>query len=87
MTQREASRKEWVTPSPPCREEINSGSLQRIADATEKMAADYDRMRYDRDYFERRYKEEFERRKSKDRQIYALRGVITKLKRKGGTNG
>lgn len=79
---RDASRQDWASGS--TNEDINAGSLQRIADATEKMAASYDAMRNDRDRYERWYKEERARCEKRDRQISALRGVITRLKRREG---
>ena len=71
MNQREASRAEWRTHGvPPCRDEINSGSLQRIADATEAMAQSWVELR--------KIAERLRRSNA------ALRGVITKLKRELG---
>lgn len=80
MNQREASRQNWSATGQI--QEINSGSLQRIADATEKMAASYDYLREDRDRYKRRYQEETLRREKRDRQVAALRGAITRMKRK-----
>ncbi len=79
-TQRESSRKEWASGS--TLEEINSGSLQRIADATEKMAASYDRIRNDRDMYKRWYESNRDRSERLERRISALRGVVTKLKKR-----
>jgi len=79
-TQREDSRKDWNSTS--TTQDINSGSLQRIADATEKMAAGYDKLRYDLDYYQRRAKELNIANHLCRRRMAALRGVITKLKRK-----
>lgn len=87
MNNREASRKEWRVEDfmgKATRAEIDSGSLQRIADATEKMAANYDALRAERDRFERWYKEERERKERAQRSNIALRGVITRLRRKAG---
>lgn len=63
-------------------EQINCGSLLRIADAVETMAKSYDNLREDRDYWKARAKEHIasvERLRHSNR---ALQGVITKLKRK-----
>ncbi|MGH1361018.1 MAG: hypothetical protein ACRBC3_19840 [Burkholderiaceae bacterium] len=79
-TQRESSRKEWTSRS--TLGEINSGSLQRIADATEKMAAGYDKMRNDRDLYKRWHEAAQERNARLERRISALRGVVTKLKKR-----
>jgi hypothetical protein len=83
MNQREASKKDWAA-NGISMEEINSGSLQRIADATEKMAASYDSLRTDRDYWKAACERAREREAMKDFRIRSLRGVITRMKRKGG---
>ena len=81
---KDESRKNWGTDGRVGLEEIQLGAILRIADAAEKMCRDreelerkYQNMRAGRD----RYREylEAERRKNA-----ALRGVITKLKRKQG---
>lgn len=80
MTQREASKQNWD-----CRntvEDINSGSLQRIADATEKMAGNYIALQNDRDMYKRWYDQAREEKEKLYRKISALKGVITKLKTK-----
>lgn len=66
------------------REQISLGALLRIADASEAMAknhitlqADYNYMKDRRDYYR-------ELSTKQERQIRALRSVITKLKRQGG---
>lgn len=79
---RDSSRANWLGND--SIEHINAGSLQRIADATEKMAASYDSMRNDRDRYKRWYEDERARRQKRDRQIASLRGVITRLKRQEG---
>jgi hypothetical protein len=81
-TQRNASRNDWI--SNDSQEHIDSGSLQRIADACEKMAASYDEMRESRDHYERMYRQMRECVDDRDRTIGALRGVITRMKRRGG---
>jgi uncharacterized protein Yka (UPF0111/DUF47 family) len=80
VNQREASRKEWT--SKDNFDGINSGSLQRIADACEKMAASYDQMRESRDRYEQMYERMRDSVDNRDRTIAALRGVITRMKRK-----
>lgn len=78
------SRREWISPGAavPTIEQLSFGALQRIADATELMAKRYsdliaeaERHKSSRDYWQR----ESERR---ERSIIALRGQITKLKKK-----
>lgn len=65
-------------------EQISLGALLRIADASEAMAKNhltlqdnYNFMKERRDYYR-------ELSEKQERQIRALKGVITKLKRKGG---
>lgn len=81
---RDESRKNWGTNALLDREQIQLGAILRIADATEKMCRDreelerkYQNMRASRD----RYQEALEAERRKNA---ALRGVITKLKRKQG---
>lgn len=63
-------------------EGINTGSLQRIADATEKMAANYSQLIQERDNYKKWYHEKMERVNACYRTMTAYRGVITKLKNK-----
>lgn len=82
MNQREASKQEWTTgEGVPELTRINSGSLQRIADGVEKMAANWSAMSSERERYERWYREELKRREHAERRITSLRGVITRLKR------
>lgn len=82
---REASKTTWTSLN--SLEHINAGSLQRIADATEKMAASCDALRDERDRYKRWYEEEMAAKALLERRVRSLRGVITKLKRSvsGGT--
>ena len=61
---------------------INAGSIQRIADATEKMAANYIALENDRNYYKRQYEVRKAECERMARRIFALRGVITKQKKK-----
>ena len=63
-------------------ETINCGSLQRIADATEMMAKNYLALQSDLDWNRNRNKELSSRNSSLCRQVSALRGVITKLRKR-----
>lgn len=63
-------------------EDIITGSIQRIADATEKMAQNYIQMQNDRDLYLRWYREKSDANAMLNRRICALRGVITKLKKR-----
>lgn len=78
---RESSRREWA--SRDTVQEIGGGALQRIADAVEKMAQSYDRMRDDRDRWQRRANESQAEAERLARRIAALKGTITRMKRKG----
>lgn len=79
-TQREQSKKDWE--SRDTSEDLQLGCLQRIADATEKMASNYQRMEKDLAMYKRWYKEKCETVNNRDRSISSLRGQITKLKKK-----
>ena len=76
---REASRKQWTSNSSV--EHINCGSLQRIADALEKVAINYDLLLTSKKWAEEsrdRYRKDLE---SERRRTAALRGVIAKMKK------
>ncbi len=60
---------------------INAGSLQRIADATEKMAQRHTELIRDRDMFERRMKSEQACSETLRRRLNAAKGQITKLRK------
>lgn len=79
-TFKEASKQNWNSVN--STEHINAGSLQRIADATEKMAANYTAMQEDRDRYKSWYQESQADKAKLYRRISALQGVITKLKNK-----
>lgn len=66
----------------PSMEDIQIGAIQRIADATEKMAANYIAIQEDRDRYKRWYNEQNDRIIGLSRRISALQGVITRLKKK-----
>ena len=79
-TQRESSRREWSSGN--TRDEINSGSLQRIADACELMATSYKELIDERNLFRDQSISRRARIETLDRRIAALRGVITKLQKR-----
>ncbi len=62
--------------------EIKLGALLRIADATEAMAQRHTELIADRDRYERYYREERSRRRTCERSAAALKGQITKLKKR-----
>lgn len=77
---RDDSRREWASTNSV--EHINTGSLQRIADALEKVAQNYDALlRAKKDAVA---SADFWRDRSSglERRINALKGAITKAKRK-----
>jgi len=78
-TCREESRQDWTSRGSV--EGINAGSLQRIADATEKMAESYTALIRERDHYKRWYEIVIKDVDQLGRSNSALRGVITKLKR------
>lgn len=63
-------------------EDVNTGSLQRIADATELMASNYLRLQADLNMYKKWHKESQEGEAKMVRRISALQGVITRLKNK-----
>jgi len=85
MNQREASKQNWRLFSSnniPTVEEINAGSLQRIADATELMASKYIQMEIDLSWYKKHFGERGDELKKRDKLISSLRGVITRMKNK-----
>ena len=68
-------------------DQLKFGALQRIADATEKMASSYENLRVDRDYYKGIAESRWDAMKKLERSNAALRGVITKLKKEAGNGG
>lgn len=60
---------------------INAGSLQRIADATEKMAQRHTDLIREREWYERAYKDSVRNQEAVKRQLSAAKGQITKLRK------
>lgn len=79
-TLRDLSKRTW-TSSENTLESINAGSLQRIADATERMAQRHTELIRERDDYEHRYKAAIAREQRLERQLAASRGQITKLRK------
>ena len=75
------SRAGWIFDEP-IPAVLSLGCLQRIADATEKMAGNYTQLQSDRDWFKSRNEELRKSNSRMARRIAALQGVITKLKKK-----
>jgi hypothetical protein len=84
----EISRKTYATlDAKPNLQEIQTGCLQRIADATELMAGNYQNLLNERDKYLRWYEEEKAQTARLLHQIAGLRGTITRMKkarRRGG---
>jgi hypothetical protein len=77
---RSDSRREFNTVgSGPTHQEIQVGCIQRIADATEIMAASWTRMKLDLERAEAEVKRLRELRDKRDRTILGLKGQIGKL--------
>ena len=63
-------------------EEINTGAFLRIADATEAMAKNHVKLQAERDRLQRWYDQEHRRAAALKRSNSALRGQITKLRKR-----
>lgn len=63
-------------------EQLIVGSLQRIADATELMASNYTALQKDLDWWKQIAKDRMASAEKAERRITALKGVITKMKRR-----
>lgn len=62
-------------------EHIQIGCMQRIADATEKMAVNYVQLQADLDMYKRRLSEEIDACARLQRSNNALRGLIKRMKK------
>lgn len=63
-------------------EEIQIGCMQRVADASEKMASNYTNMQDNLAWYKNRYEERGDAIRFMEKRIAALKGAITKLKNK-----
>ena len=79
-TQRSASRADWLGSN--STRDIDSGSLQRIADATEKMAQCHTNLIFEKERYRKSNMQLWEWKAKLQRSNSALRGVITKLQRR-----
>lgn len=80
---REGSRLDYTSAEPFNLEKLQTGALLRMADATEVMAKNYNALLVQNEQLRESLKFWRESSLSKDRKLNALRGVITKLKKKG----
>jgi len=82
-TFKESSKREWATDANVAtKEEIKIGSIQRIADAVEKIMLNYDQLINDRDRYKRWYEQEEAGRKELEHKLAGLRGYVSRLKKK-----
>ena len=81
---REESRKDWGMSKPGnlSLDQVNCGALLRIADATETMARNHVQMQADLDYYKTLSETRAEVINRLERSNAALRGTITKLKKR-----
>ena len=83
----ELSRTRWIQPEVdgatgyPGDVNIKLGCLQRMADATEKMALNHERLISDRDFYKSLYEGQREESRRLRRRIAGLRGAITRLRK------
>ena len=78
-TLREDGKKDWTSNT--SINNIQTGALQRIADACELMAKRYQGLIDDRDYYQREYKERGEKIDHLKNQIRGLKSAITRMKK------
>lgn len=76
---REQSKRNWFTTGDVLQEHLQTGCLQRIADATELMAKNYLSLQGDADRYKRWYQQEQGYNKGLRLSNAALKGQITKL--------
>lgn len=82
---KQQSRLEWYQDLPEDRQlsldQVQLGAVLRIADALELMAQSHAKLQEDRDFYERRYKEESASSKRLAHANAALRGHLKRMKR------
>ena len=81
-TLREASKIHYNAFTPATHQDIQTGSIQRIADACEVMAKSHSQLIYDRDAYKRWYEDEKKRCDHLKAVIRGLKGRVTILNRK-----
>jgi hypothetical protein len=79
MRIKDYSRENFATPSP-ILDNVNTGCLQRIADACELMAKNHAELERERDCYLNLWKDTQAERDAAERSNRALRGQITKLR-------
>lgn len=74
---KELSKTNWGTTEEKLNlDQINTGAMLRIADATEKMAGNYIQLQNERDRYIKWFNEECNKVRSRDKQISTLRGQL-----------
>jgi hypothetical protein len=80
---RDQNKMDWGSADEkPSLEQLNTGALLRIADATEKMASNYTRMENDLKWHKEKYHEKNKEIERLERVIAALRGHLKRAKSK-----
>lgn len=88
LNYRDESRKGWGTEGDGLtRDQIQTGALLRIADATELMAKTHADLAQSRDYYKKRFEEELAITRSMRKANAALRGHIGRLKKSLDASG
>lgn len=78
---KEESKKEWYTEMAITNNDLQTGALMRIADATEKMASNYVRMENDLAMYKRWYEAEKACTATLVKRNSALKGYLNRLKK------
>lgn len=86
LSYKQTSKANWGrqedSKQPSTNEEIGTGALQRIADATEAMAQNFIALQSERDMYKRKFESEAAACNRLNRSNNALRGHIKRLKKK-----
>lgn len=78
---RQESKRDWGSSDEGFNlDQIKAGAILRIADASEKMASNYDALLRDRDFYKLLYNSERDAHNRTQRQNAGLRGYIKRLK-------
>lgn len=77
----EISKRSWRPREPINGEDVRTGALLRIAEATELIAKDYDSMRRDRDLYKRWYEDKRSEARRLGNVIRGLKSYIKRIKK------
>jgi len=78
---KQESKKEWFTSAPVTNDDLRTGCLMRIADATEKMASNYTELQNNLEWYKRRFNEKTEEIATLEKRVAAYKGVINRMKK------